>query len=161
MGKYDVMLDNKSWKHFEKCLIELIKANSYKYKRRPNEEDLKQDGKRMIITYCDYSMAWVSLTYLLEEKKDNSFAITLLQAHAGILHNTIPKGELVALTKGSQLHNEIVKSVTIKISEDFILTDIKSAIYWVYRLINNETFVTNNLTMFISTRYYIVYPWQI
>ena len=91
-------------------------------------------------------MAWVSLTYLLEEKKDNTFAVTHLQARAGILHNTIPKGELIALTKGSQLHNEIVKTIPIKISEDFILTDSKSAIYWVYRLINQETFVTNNVT---------------
>ena len=32
---YDDILDNGSWKHFENCLIELIKANSYKYKRRP------------------------------------------------------------------------------------------------------------------------------
>jgi len=60
------------------CLIELIKANSYKYKRRPNEEDLKEDGKKLIITYSDYSMAWVNFTYLLEEKKENTFAITLL-----------------------------------------------------------------------------------
>ena len=42
--RYDDMLDNDSWKHFEICLFELIKAKSYKYKRRPNEEDLKQDG---------------------------------------------------------------------------------------------------------------------
>ena len=67
-----------------------------------------------MVTYCDYSMAWVSLTYLLEEKTDNTFAVTLLQARAGILHNTIPKGELIALSKGSQLHNEIVKQFLLK-----------------------------------------------
>ena len=44
--KYDDNLDNETWKHFEKCLIELIKANNYKYKRRPNEEDLKKMERR-------------------------------------------------------------------------------------------------------------------
>ena len=129
---YDDILDNDS------CLIELIKSNSYKYKRRSNEEDLEEDGKKLIITYSDYSMAWVNLTYQLEEKKDNTFAITLLQARAGILHNTIPKGELIALTKASQLHNEVIKSVPIKISDDFILTDSKTAIYWKFRMINQD-----------------------
>ena len=88
---YDEELDDKTWKHFETCLIELIKANSHKYKRRPDEESLKEDGKKILITYCDYSMAWVSLTYLLEEKRDDTFAITLLQARSGIVHNTIPR----------------------------------------------------------------------
>ena len=37
---YDEDLDDKTWKHFETCLIELIKANNHKYKRRPDEESL-------------------------------------------------------------------------------------------------------------------------
>ena len=72
---YDEELDDKTWKHFVTCLIELIKANNHKYKRRPDEESLKEDGKKILITYCDYSMAWVSLTYLLEEKRDDTFAV--------------------------------------------------------------------------------------
>ena len=91
-------------------------------------------------------MAWVSLTYLLEEKRDDTFAITLLQARSGIVHNTIPRGELIALSKGSQLHNEIINTIPIKISDDFILTDSKSSIYWAFRIINQETFVTKNVT---------------
>ena len=40
----------------------------------------------------------------------------------------------------------MIKSVPIKISEDFISTDSKTAIYWTFRMIKNEMFVTNNVT---------------
>ena len=93
---YDDTMTNDIWKHFEACLLELIKTNKFTYKRRTNEKKLERDGRKLIITYSDYSMAWVSLKYLLEEKKDGTLEVTILQSRSGILHNTLPKGELIA-----------------------------------------------------------------
>ena len=56
---YDDELTDNIWKYFETCLLELIKANKFTYKRRPNEEILKSDGRKLIVTYAHYSMAWV------------------------------------------------------------------------------------------------------
>ena len=148
MDKYnydDDTLTDDMRKHFETCLIELIKANKFTYKRRPNEKKLKSNGQKLIILYSDYSMAWVSLTYLLEEKKDGTFEVTLRQSRSGILHNTIAKGELIALTKAVELHNEVISTVPIEISKDLILTDSQAAIHWTLRAINNEIFVTNHV----------------
>ena len=81
-----------------------------------------------------------------EARKDGTFEATLLQSRSGILHNTIPKGELLALTRAAELHNEVLNTIPIEISKDLILTDSQAAILWTLRAINNETFVTNHVS---------------
>jgi hypothetical protein len=76
----EMEVQQDQWQHLLRCLVEMLKAMTYEFDRRPDKEDIDETCKSLLLTFVDYGSNICIVSYLVTMTKRGKASVIILHA---------------------------------------------------------------------------------